>query len=116
MLGALGLVIDIDFEKHCRNYRFEDLGREFLATLVQVPEIGDAAFLEVETLVAEDDLPAALDAIRHVLADLGVDPVTDLNRRYYQDLVSERRAERRSGQPSGLVRDSEPPTPVGRGS
>jgi adenylate cyclase, class 2 len=92
LLTALGLSVDIAFEKHCRNYRFNEHGLDFLATLVRVPEIGDDTFLEIETLVAaEHDVPLALAAIRSVLTSLGIDPATELNHRYYQDVVIEHR-------------------------
>lgn len=92
MFAGIGLVEDIAFEKHCRNYRFHRDGRDFLATLVQVPEIDDSTFIELETIVpASDDVPAALDAIKAVLVELAIDPATELNGRYYQDLVNEHR-------------------------
>lgn len=60
-----------------------------LATLVRVPEI-DGTFLEVETLVPEADLMAALDSIRAVLAGLGIGP-EDLTRETYTGAVAARR-------------------------
>lgn len=52
-----------------------------LATVVTVPEI-DGTFLEVETLIDDaGDVPAALEAVRAVMAEVGVAPVdftTDL--------------------------------------
>lgn len=87
-LLGIGLLIDIAFEKHCRNYRFDRAGRDFLATLVQVPEIDDSTFIELETLVSDaDEVQAALGAIKAVFAELGIDPATELNRSYYQDMV-----------------------------
>lgn len=87
-LLGLGLTVDIAFEKHCRNYRFQLDGRDFLATLVQVPEIDDSTFLEVESLVPSSaDVPAALSAIRDVFVQLGIDPDRNLNGRYYQEMV-----------------------------
>jgi adenylate cyclase, class 2 len=87
-LLGLGLIVDIAFEKHCRNYRFQSDGRGFLATLVQVPEIDDSTFLELESLVPTSaDVPAALSAIRNVFVQLGIDPDRDLNGRYYQEMV-----------------------------
>ncbi|WBO69309.1 class IV adenylate cyclase [Streptomyces camelliae] len=78
ILRGLGHVPVIAFEKRCRNYEFEAYGRRMLATLVRVPEI-DGTFLEVETLVDEADLAAALEDVRAVLADLGLGP-EDLTR------------------------------------
>jgi adenylate cyclase class 2 len=89
ILRGLGHVPFITFEKHCRNYGFEAHGRKLLATLVHVPEI-DGTFLEVETLVPEADLMAALDNIRAVLADLGIGP-EDLTRETYTGAVAARR-------------------------
>ncbi|MER5470863.1 class IV adenylate cyclase [Streptomyces sp. NPDC002685] len=90
ILQGLGYVPAIAFEKRCRNYDFEARGRQMLATLVRVPEV-DGTFLEVETIVDEDDVAAALDDIRAVLAELGIGP-EDLTRELYTDAV---RAQRR---------------------
>lgn len=89
ILQGLGYVPAIAFEKWCRNYDFEARGRQLLATLVRVPEI-DGTFLEVETIVDEDDVTAALDDIRAVLADLGIGP-EDLTRELYTDAVAAQR-------------------------
>lgn len=89
ILQGLGYVPAIAFEKRCRNYDFEARGRQMLATLVRVPEI-DGTFLEVETIVDEDDVATALDDIRAVLADLGIAP-DDLTRELYTDAVAARR-------------------------
>ncbi|MBO0880454.1 MAG: class IV adenylate cyclase [Mycobacterium sp.] len=87
-LLGLGLIVDIAFEKHCRNYRFRRDGRDFLGTLVQIPEIGDSTFLELEILVPTSAaVPAALAAIRNVFVRLDIDPDRDLNGRYYQEMV-----------------------------
>ncbi len=48
MLGGLGYVETLAFEKRCRNYAFAAYGRPMLATLVRVPEI-DGTYVEVET-------------------------------------------------------------------
>jgi adenylate cyclase, class 2 len=71
MLGALGLVPFVELTKHCDSHRFTDDGRDFTATVADVPEI-DGTFIEVETLAAENDLDGALAAVRQVLARLGV--------------------------------------------
>jgi adenylate cyclase class 2 len=89
ILCGLGYVVTIAFEKRCRNYDFTAGGRRMLATLVWVPEI-DGHFLEVETLVGEDQVHAALGDVRTVLAGLGIaedDVTTDL----YTDAVAARR-------------------------
>jgi adenylate cyclase class 2 len=89
ILRGLGYVPFIAFEKHCRNYDFEAHGRKMLATLVRVPEIDDT-FLEVETLVDDDDLTSALDDIRSVLTGLGISP-EDLTRETYTGVVAAQR-------------------------
>lgn len=89
ILRGLGHVPVIAFEKRCRNYDFEARGRQMLATLVRVPEI-DGTFLEVETIVDEDEVPEALDDIRAVLAELGIEP-GDLTRETYTGAVAAQR-------------------------
>jgi len=89
ILRGLGFVPFIVLEKRCRNYDFEARGRQMLATLVRVPEI-DGTFLEVETIVDEDDVSAALDDIRAVLADLEIGP-EDLTRETYTGAVAAQR-------------------------
>ncbi|MER6361923.1 class IV adenylate cyclase [Kitasatospora sp. NPDC001527] len=75
------------FEKRCRNYGFVREGRRMLATLVRVAEL-DGAFLEVETAAADErELPAALAAVRAVLAGLGV-PEGDLTTELYTTAVA----------------------------
>jgi adenylate cyclase class 2 len=90
MLRGLGYVVTIAFEKRCRNYDFTASGRRMLATLVRVPEI-DGHFLEVETLVDEDQVRAALDDVSAVLAELGIDE-DDLTTELYTDAVAARRS------------------------
>ncbi|WP_030682733.1 class IV adenylate cyclase [Streptomyces sp. NRRL B-1347] len=90
ILRGLGHVELIAFEKRCRNYDFEAYGRQMLATLVRVPEI-DGTFLEVETLVDEADVAAALEDIRATLADFGISP-EDLTKETYTGAVAERRS------------------------
>lgn len=70
MLRGLGYVPFIEFEKHCRTYDFEARGRQMLATLVQVPE-SDRHFIELETIVEEDQVHGALADVRAVLGDVG---------------------------------------------
>jgi adenylate cyclase, class 2 len=89
IVRGLGYVPVIAFEKRCRNYDFTARGRQMLATLVCVPEI-DGTFLEVETIVDEDQVNAALDDIRAVLADLGIGH-EDLTRELYTDAVAAQR-------------------------
>jgi adenylate cyclase class 2 len=61
-----------------------------LATLVTVPELADT-FVEIETQVpAAGDVAPALEAIRGLLAELGVG-ADDLDTRDYTDMVAEAR-------------------------
>ncbi|WAZ26334.1 class IV adenylate cyclase [Streptomyces cinnabarinus] len=90
ILRGLGYAELIAFEKRCRNHDFTAHGRQMLATLVWVPEI-DGTFLEVETLVDEDDVSAALDDIRAVLAELGIG-TADLTLETYTGAVAAQRA------------------------
>lgn len=85
MLRGLGYVPVIAFEKRCRNYDFEANGRKMLATLVRLPEI-DGTFIELETLADEDDVEAALDDVRSVLGELGIEK-DDLTTELYTDAV-----------------------------
>jgi adenylate cyclase, class 2 len=71
VLSALGLVHMVAFEKRCVNYRFTARGRDMLATVVTVPEIG-GTFIELETMADHDDLGPALGDVRAVLAELGI--------------------------------------------
>ncbi|MEY9849152.1 adenylate cyclase class 2 [Streptacidiphilus sp. BW17] len=89
MLAALGYVKAIAFSKRCRNYEFEHAGRKMLATLVQVPEL-DGTFLELETLVEQQQLAAALQDVRAVMKSFGITD-TDLTTELYTDAVTARR-------------------------
>ncbi|HSV68081.1 MAG TPA: class IV adenylate cyclase [Mycobacteriales bacterium] len=83
---VLGLVVLTQLTKHCHNYRFDAHGYRMLATVVSVPELAES-FVEVETLVpAAGDVPAALAAIRLLLAELGLGEA-DLDTRAYTDMV-----------------------------
>ncbi|MEC4576342.1 CYTH domain-containing protein [Streptomyces sp. CMAA1738] len=90
LLRGLGYVPVVAFEKRCRNYAFEARGRQMLATLVRVPEL-DGIFLELETLVEDEELQGALDDIREVLAELGIG-ADDFTREQYTAAVRARRA------------------------
>ncbi|MEW1549604.1 class IV adenylate cyclase [Streptomyces tsukubensis] len=85
LLRGLGYVPLIEFEKQCRNYAFDARGRRMLATLVRVPELA-GTFLEVETIVAEADVAAALSDVRSVLNSLGIHEA-DLTNELYTDAV-----------------------------
>jgi adenylate cyclase class 2 len=85
LLGGLGLQRLVELTKECENFRFTAGDREFLATLVHVPEL-EGTFLEVETMAEDDDLGAALAAVRQVLGELGVTEA-ELTRELYTDAV-----------------------------
>ncbi|GDY30092.1 class IV adenylate cyclase [Gandjariella thermophila] len=89
-LAALGVENFLSFEKRCTNYRFTAHGRELLATLVRVPELGDEVFIELETIVGTEDVADALRVVRAVLAELGVSE-SDLSSETYTDAVAARR-------------------------
>ncbi|HWD02096.1 MAG TPA: class IV adenylate cyclase [Amycolatopsis sp.] len=90
VFAGLGLVVLIAFEKRCTNYRFTDQGRDLLATVVQIPELDGRTFLELETMADPDDVPAALDHVRNVLAGLGV-TTDDLTTEPYTSQVAAHR-------------------------
>lgn len=90
VFANLGLVELIAFEKHCDNYRFTAHGRDMLATLVTIPELGGQTFIELETMAEPEDLKAALASVRAVLDGLGVSE-DDAVERSYTDMVAERR-------------------------
>lgn len=86
IITGLGYRPLIAFTKHCANYQLRHDGRDLLATVVTMPEI-EGTFLEVETVIdAAAGLPAALDAIRAVMADLGISE-RDLTTEMYTDAV-----------------------------
>ncbi|MFE9122466.1 class IV adenylate cyclase [Streptomyces sp. NPDC007172] len=85
VLRGLGYVPLIKFEKRCRNYDLQANGRKMLATLVRVPEI-DGTFIELETLAEKDDVDAALEDVRAVLGELGIEE-DDLTTELYTDEV-----------------------------
>ncbi|MFE5582401.1 class IV adenylate cyclase [Kitasatospora sp. NPDC056531] len=88
IVRGLGFTPRIAFEKRCRNYSFQRDGRSLLATLVRVPELDDATFIEVETVAAtEADLVSALTLVRMVLAELGISEI-DLTNELYTDAVA----------------------------
>ncbi|WP_371516052.1 class IV adenylate cyclase [Kitasatospora sp. NBC_01300] len=92
IVRGLGFIPRIAFEKRCRNYGFQRDGRHLLATLVRVPELDDATFIEVETTAAttaatEADLGPALALVRAVLAELGINEA-DLITELYTDAVA----------------------------
>jgi adenylate cyclase class 2 len=91
ILTGLGLVELISFEKHCDNYRFTESERELLATVVRIPELDGQTFIELETVAEPDDVSAALQVVRDVLAGLGVGE-HDLTTESYTDRVAASRS------------------------
>ena len=86
ILLALGYRALVSFSKHCANHRIRRAGRDMLATVVTVPEI-DGTFLEVETLTDDaGDVPAALAAVRAVMAEVGI-ASEDFTTELYTDAV-----------------------------
>ena len=85
LLRSLGFVPLVELTKECENYRLSAAGRDFLATLVRVPEI-EGTFLEVETMAAESDVDQALAAVRGLLNELGVSQA-ELTAELYTDAV-----------------------------
>lgn len=90
VLTALGVEQIIAFEKRCVNYRFTAQGRDLLATVVTVPELAGQTFIELETLADPRDVDAALDLVRSVLHELGIDD-SDLTTQEYTDAVATQR-------------------------
>ncbi|MEA2202452.1 MAG: adenylate cyclase, class 2 [Solirubrobacteraceae bacterium] len=90
VLTALGVEQIIAFEKRCVNYRFAAQGRDLLATVVTVPELAGQTFIELETVAHSGDVDAALDVVRSVLRELGIED-SDLTTQAYTDAVATRR-------------------------
>lgn len=91
ILRGLGLTHTIAYEKRCINYVFRHQDHAITATVVDVPELPDDTFLEVEALVGnDDDTGDALAAIRSVLGELGLSD--DLVEEFYIDMVRRQRA------------------------
>lgn len=90
LFRAVGLDEWIAFEKRRTDYRFFVYGRDMLATIVEVSELDDVVFIEVETLTAIEDVGAALDLVRQVLDELGVS-AGELTAETYTDAVARRR-------------------------
>jgi adenylate cyclase, class 2 len=91
LFAGLGLQVLVELTKHCTNYRLQHAGRAMLASVVTVPELPDT-FVEVETLVpTAGEVPAALAAVRALLAEVGIG-VADLDTRAYTDMVAAARA------------------------
>lgn len=89
MVEALGYGPAIELTKECENYRFTVDGREFLATVVRVPDV-DGTWLEMETMAEHDDVGTALAAVRLLMIEVGVDD-DQLTTELYTDVVREAR-------------------------
>jgi adenylate cyclase class 2 len=86
VLTALGVEQIVAFEKRCVNYRFTARGRDLLASVVTVPELAGRTFIELETVAELGDVDAALDVVRSVLHELGIED-SDLTTQAYTDAV-----------------------------
>jgi adenylate cyclase, class 2 len=90
ILAELGFEVLIAFEKHCSNYRFTASGRTLLATLVHVPEL-EQTYVEIESIVnTEADVEPALETIRAILGELGIQRTEETTETYI-DAVAARR-------------------------
>jgi adenylate cyclase, class 2 len=89
LLEGLGYPPSIELTKDCENYRLSRDGREFLATVVRVPEV-EGTYLEVETLAEESDVDAALSAVWSLMQELGVTG-QELTTELYTDAVRKAR-------------------------
>ncbi|WP_304453083.1 class IV adenylate cyclase [Nocardiopsis sp. YSL2] len=93
ILNGLGYEHLVSLTKHCANFSLTtDDGRECLATVVTVPEL-EGTFIEVETLVPEDEVTVGLASVRNVLNSLGIEE-TDLTTEEYTAAVMALRAAR----------------------
>jgi adenylate cyclase, class 2 len=90
VLTALGVEQIIAFEKHCVNYRFTAQDRDLIATVVTVPELAGQTFIELESVADPSDVDAALDVVRSVLRELGIED-SDLTTQAYTDAVANQR-------------------------
>jgi adenylate cyclase, class 2 len=90
VLTALGVEQIMSFDKQCVNYRFTAGDRELLATVVSVPELAGRTFLELETLAEVNEVPTALEFLRSVLRELGIDD-SDLTTQAYTDALATHR-------------------------
>ena len=90
VLTALGVEQIIAFEKRCVNYRFTARGRDLLATVVTVPELSGRTFIELETVTDPGEVDAALDVVRSMLRELGIED-SDLTSQAYTDAVATQR-------------------------
>ena len=90
ILAGLGFEVLIAFDKHCSNYHLTTGGRSLLATLVDVPEL-DSTYLEVESIAdTEEQVGPALDTIRTVLAELGIDRADETTETYTDAVAAHR--------------------------
>ncbi len=90
ILAGLGYEHLVALTKHCTNFPLTAAtGRECLATVVTVPELG-GIFIEVETLVEEDNLSEGLTAVRGVLAKLGIGEDAFTTEQYTDAVIAHR--------------------------
>lgn len=86
ILGHLGYIEDISFEKHCINFQVKYRSFEILATLVSMSEL-EQDFIEVEVLTNNTDAITQINEVLHeFLSRLNVAP-EQLTNEYYTDMV-----------------------------
>ncbi|MFI5987894.1 class IV adenylate cyclase [Streptomyces sp. NPDC051555] len=73
VVQGLGYRPLLAFTKACINFDLVIQGRRMLATVVQVPEINGATFIEVETMTGRGSLDDALADVKEFISDLGID-------------------------------------------
>jgi adenylate cyclase class 2 len=94
ILTGLGYEHLVSLTKHCSNFSLTtDDGRECLATVVTVPEL-EGTFIEVETLVLEDELTEGLTAVRNVLNSLGIEEADLTTEEYTTTVMAHRRIQK----------------------
>jgi len=80
ILTGLGYVPVIAFTKLCTNYRLTRNSSSILATVVQLPEIGDKTYIEVECVLSvaeEPHIASTAETLRSFMIDvLGLDEAT----------------------------------------
>ncbi|WP_150241397.1 class IV adenylate cyclase [Nocardiopsis quinghaiensis] len=94
ILTGLGYEHLVSLTKHCANFSLTtDDGRECLATVVTVPEL-EGTFIEVETLVPEDEVTEGLALVRNVLNSLGIEESDLTTEEYTAAVIAHRRIQK----------------------
>jgi len=86
ILGHLGYVADISFQKHCTNFQVGYRSMGILVTLVRMKELNED-FIEVEVQTAEAEMiTEIIDCLHEFLVLLNVMP-EQLTTEYYTEMV-----------------------------